>query len=853
MKMLRKIISSMLTTVMILSLSTNMVFASVAQDVKDTKYKTEATVLGALNIMVGDAYTGNFRPQDPIKRSEATKIGVALMGLTNIAESSAHYSSYPDVDKDYWANGFINTATNHSLVIGDDTGNFRPEDQIKYTEVATILVRALGYEPQAKNKGGYPAGYMSVASSIGLTKGVDLSSGSLIARGDVAIMAYNALTIKLMEQTGFGSNIKYEITDKTLLEDNLNITLIKGKVNAVGSSVLDSGSPLSKNEIRIGDKNYSAGKTDIRTILGFNAEAYLNNKTKELIAVVPEDGANNVLNIDADSISSVENTLAAKAVIYWQNPDTSSKTSKAAVENDAFVIYNGKKADFSKFTGISSGYMSLLDTDSNGKYDIVFINETSNYVIDEVYPASKKITDKYSMPTLTLDFEDESKTVILEKSNEYIDLSKLSQWDVITFTISEDESIIFGNVVTNPIQGKITEISDNHVYIGDKKYSVAANYPTSFSVNDEGVFYIDYEGKIAAFDGVKNHNANYAYLENAAVSTGLSKSLKLELFTKEGKFEILECVPKMAVNSSKNLGADEALSAIGGTGKLVTFEKDSAGKVKKIVTANVSGDINEDVFTLNITEDDVAYRASSSKLTAANMSVSITEDTVIFDIPQNGHKSDYAVRSKSVFADGGLYDVMIFDVSQNYKAGAVIITDSDADADEASDIAVVDKITISKNSVGDSIHKLYAFSGGKAVTLDSKDMTTFIKTGTSLIKAGDIIQFRKNAQGEVDKIKVLFDTDATNEESKTKVSDNLTTVYGKVVKKFTDSVNVQIGSANAENYEISKATVYVYDSALSKNKVRVGDISDVERYENNGGKIFMKIYKDEVKEIVVIK
>jgi len=45
----------------------------------------------------------------------------------------------------------------------------------------------------------------------------------------------------------------------------------------------------------------------------------------------------------------------------------------------------------------------------------------------------------------------------------------------------------------------------------------------------------------------------------------------------------------------------------------------------------------------------------------------------------------------------------------------------------------------------------------------------------------------------------------------------------------------------------------VYDKALSKNKIKTGDTSDIERYDNDGGKIFMRIFKDEVKEIVVIK
>ena len=172
MNRLKKITASLLALVLILSLSVSMSHASIAQDVRNTKYRTVAQVLGALKIMVGDAGTGDFRPDDSIKRSEATKIGVALLGLASNAESDKGATRFPDIESDYWANGFINTAVTHGLVIGDDTGNFRPEDKIKFSEVVTILIRVLGYESQAKANGGYPIGYITTASSIGLSKGV---------------------------------------------------------------------------------------------------------------------------------------------------------------------------------------------------------------------------------------------------------------------------------------------------------------------------------------------------------------------------------------------------------------------------------------------------------------------------------------------------------------------------------------------------------------------------------------------------------------------------------------------------------------------------------------------------------
>lgn len=848
----KKIIAAMLTFMMILSLTANIGFASVSQDVKNTEYETEAQVLGALEIMVGDANTGAFRPNDPIKRSEATKIAVALMGLTSMANSQGS-SLFPDVANDYWAKGFINTAKSHGLVIGDDTGNFRAEDQIKFSEVVTILIRALGYEPQAKTKGGYPMGYIATASSIGLTDGVSASADTLISRGKVAIMAYNALKINLMEQTGFGSNVKYEVTGKTLLKDKLNVTLVKGKVNAVGSSVLDGSAPLKKNQIKIGNTVYDAGKTDTRIILGFNADAYYSQKTKKIIAIVPTEGENSVLTIDADNIDTIENTLSSKAVHYWKDKDKDAKTTKANVEKDATIVYNGKIADSRKFALIDSGYMALLDSNSNGSYDIVFVNDTVNYVIDDVFVSSKKITDKYGNGSLTLDFEDESKTIILEKGGEYIGLSELRQWDVVSFTISEGSDIIFGNVVRDSAEGKISELGDDAVYINGVKYKVASNYPGSLSIGDEGVFYLDFEGKIAAFDGTKQKSQNYAYLINTGISTGIKKVLSIEVFTAEGKIETLEGSEKISVNSSKNLDAQAAKNAIGSTGKLITIEKDADGKVKKVNTSASAGDINEDVFTLNMEENDVVYRASSSKLTGSSMSVSITEETIIFDIPEGAGKEEYSVRKRDIFTDGGLYDVAVYDVSETYRAGALIVRNTKAQPDEASDIAVVEKINSMQNSNGETIHRLYALKGGKSVTLTSKNSTTFKKESGKYIKEGDIIQLRTNAEGVVDTIKVLFDSEAQISEGKTKISDDLSTIYGKVIKKFSDSVNIQTGSGTPENYEISKATVYVYNKSLNKNKLSVGDIADIERYDDNGGKVFMRIYKDEVKEIVVIK
>ena len=191
-------------------------FASVPSDVEGTGFEEPIQVLAALDIMVGDG-NGEFRPKDNLTRAEVTKIAIHAMGLEDAAASTSGQSKFPDVSTEFWANGYINLATSNGIIIGDDEGNFRPLDPITYAEAMTIMVRAIGFEPSALQKGGFPHGYVLVGSENGLNKQVSGSTHEPITRGNMAYLTLNTIKTKMMEQTSFGENPKYEIVNKTLL------------------------------------------------------------------------------------------------------------------------------------------------------------------------------------------------------------------------------------------------------------------------------------------------------------------------------------------------------------------------------------------------------------------------------------------------------------------------------------------------------------------------------------------------------------------------------------------------------------------------------------------------------------
>lgn len=858
----KRLISTAVAFVMAASVMST-AFAAIPSDVAGTEYEEAAQVLGVLDIMVGDKDTGTFRPDDTIIRSEGARVAISALGLQEVAEVTNGATKYPDVVSNHWANGYINVATDQGMVIGDDVGTFRPDDTISYAEMVTIMIRALGYEKMAESKGGYPTGYLVTASNIGLTKNVPGNGDEGITRGKVARLVFNGLTIKLMEQVGYGSDVKYEVVDKTLLYDYLDVEKITDQVKAVGSSAINGDSNLKDSQIQIGDKIYNIANADVREILGFNVDAYVekDGKTNEknLLVAIPVEGKNESVKIDADDIEEVINEESSKALRYWVNKDTDKNAKKATVATDAKVMYNGKAGSFEDFKKIESGTITLLDSDTNGEYDIVFVNETVNYVVEEALTSTHKIVDKYGSKTLVLDPDDTNISFTIEKGSEFIGIKDLKEWDVLTVTQSKDGSFIHIEVSSEKVSGTVTEKDDEKVYINGKGYKVAANYPNTISLNDEGTFYLDVQGKIAAVDADSRISSNYAYLNSIEMASGINKVLELELFTKDGKSLLLKSASKVKVNNSSSVLAKEALETIGQDPQLITYELNSDGAVSKITTAkDLNGKIDEDNFSKNMSLSDAVYKSASGKLVTSSSSVTVTDDTVIFDIP-NGKTDteDYSIRDKKFFINDDKYDVVVYDLSEDLSAGVLVVTSSTGDADESSSIAVVDKITKTQNEDGVDIEKLYAVQNGKTITVSTSETGVLVKKSggeTVSLAQGDIIQYKTNVKGEIEKVTVLFDVSSKATEAENKISDDLQTYYGKVTKKFSNSFNLQVNDGEVMNFAIGDADIYYVNTKTNNKNVSIGDSGDIQKYDElDPERVFVRVYKDEVKEIVVIK
>ncbi len=843
---------------------------ALSPDIADTPYAEAAELLGALGIMVGDAGTGAFRPNDRIIRSEMAKVAVYAVGLEDIAQSSMTPTKFPDVDQNHWATGPINVASQQGMIQGDPNGTYRPDDSVLLQEAITIMVRAMGYEPAAEDKGGYPAGYLQVASSNQLLRGISGSASQAATRGDVAQLVFNSLTVNLMEQTGFGTNTNYEIVDKTLLYDKLNVEKAYGQITGTYETALDGGSTTDRDRITIAGKQYLEGNTTASQLLGYHVLYYarIDKTTDErtLILATEQENKNKSIKVNSDAIVSVTgDTGAAKSFVYWPSEnDSNSRTVSIAA--DAVYIYNGKYK-----TGVTndmikpaSGNVTLLDADTNGIYEIVFINQLTNLVVDTVSTVTGRVTDKYLNGSLVFDKNDDSVIYTLLKNGESIELTDLKEWNVISYTVSDDRRLIKGYVSDAFLSGVVTEATTQGYRIGgsDTLHKKAANYTPEIALRDKGNFYLDIEGKIAAVDpnaaieDTVTGGKKYAYLSGAAMNDGFNTTAQFKLYTMTGETVILSSTAKLRLNQTYSMAASDVVTAVEGkVGEIIVYETNAAGAVSAIETAvdkTSTGAPNVGEFTMNLNREDLVYKSASGKLGP----VGITDSTIIFDIPADAGNdtTKFSIRNKSTLSNDTAYDAVVYDLQENYAAGVVVLTSSTGITAPESPILVVDYLSATQNEEYEETDRVYGWQDGKQVNLLAADKSVLKKGGGSdPLEQGDIFQYRTNTAGEIDGITLLFDINTKETESVYEISEDLTAVYGRVTKKFSGSINMTV-NGTVYNFATGDATVYLYDSTRNKPTIQLVSAADIEIFEEgNEARLFLKVYEDVVEEMVIIK
>ena len=137
----------------------------------------------------------NFKPANKIKRAEFAKI-ISLAENLKLKENNI--KKFED-SNEHWASEFIDLAASNGLLKGYEDNTFKPEKEITYGELATIMLRTLGIYEVAGANVNWPDDYMKMANQLGLFNGVatnDLLGMNPARRDNVALVVYNTIQYK---------------------------------------------------------------------------------------------------------------------------------------------------------------------------------------------------------------------------------------------------------------------------------------------------------------------------------------------------------------------------------------------------------------------------------------------------------------------------------------------------------------------------------------------------------------------------------------------------------------------------------------------------------------------------------
>lgn len=323
----------------------------------DVTDRSTITAVESLRLMgVLDGYSDNtFRPGAALNRAQFCKMAVyAMHGQEELGLYST-VTIFPDAKPAHWASAYINMASRKGVIAGYPDGKFHPERSVTVGQAVTILLRMLGYKDEDVG-GVWPASYMAVGATAGLTDGVGTDGNATLTRGQAAQLFLNLLRADMKKGGSYLASLK-----GTVMQNQVLVTS-----SAAGPDGKETAMRLASGETVY---QLAGGKASNGALNGLRGSLVL-DKSGKVLTFVP----------DAMGVQTTITVASAKAT---QITDVSGAVYTVAGTTQTY--YNGAEKPWSEvFSWVSAGSTVTLYLNAGGGADYIFVgggSEASSAVI----------------------------------------------------------------------------------------------------------------------------------------------------------------------------------------------------------------------------------------------------------------------------------------------------------------------------------------------------------------------------------------------------------------------------------------------------------------------------------------
>lgn len=467
---------------------------------------------------------GKYKPNNSVKRSEMAKLLIVAMGKESSADYVAGDTNFSDV-KGHWASGYINLASSLGLIKGYPDGTFRPDATVSYVEASTMLLRALNYGKELDNLS-WPTGYMEKANSAGLLKNVSAKNSSEAAiRGNIASMVFNTLKANTRKVINSNNTGNVYGDGVPLMEKAFKDYMYINDGIVIDIDLTDEVITIEDEKNKRDITVYYSDDSTIKKLFGRKVSCIYNEDTEELISFEISDNQN-VKVVFVDEISD--------DIIF-------SDKDEYEILKETNVLF----LNISRYSEVEKAYM-VFDKDNDIEY--VAFEGTPTIYIGMITDKDLKLENGrkgFEIRNIDSDYKE------LELANQS---QKLTIGDVVLYALNnDDEAIIYALEDANDAdvveavskssielvdedkvsfdedeEFKVYFVKDSHIYTGELE-DVEAGFDKA-SVLKIGEIYhiIVFEDSVAEEDIITNVSASTARKELKKLLTTANKKKNKE-------------------------------------------------------------------------------------------------------------------------------------------------------------------------------------------------------------------------------------------------------------------------------------------------------------------------------------
>lgn len=355
-------------------------------------------------------YTDNtFRPDRTITRAEFLTI---IMNIKGLQASSSGTDSFSDI-KNHWARGLINRAVSEGIVVKSEySGTFNPDQALKRSEAAAMMVRAMGQQPSS--------GAITFSDKSDVEKSI--YRGYIVAAYNLGLITgYNDGTFKPF-------NLVTRAQACTML-DNLSKKLSTNP--PVGSGVL--------NRIAVGGSTYDFLTTPVYLKIGYDE-------------------------VRVTNLSYTGNSLFVNNMYLYLLNTTGTRYPDLIVNNNRYVVKSLSVSGSNLVVVPESMRLNRLVL-GNLRYDPEYVKLYVGRVNSDYYLYDMEIVDQYTVKVDGKQIDLRDKSVTIAPGNQFYIVERvILTADNTALELTETDPVIYNRL-------SLSDIAD--IYVGNSRLNMS--------------------------------------------------------------------------------------------------------------------------------------------------------------------------------------------------------------------------------------------------------------------------------------------------------------------------------------------------------------------------------------------